>query len=145
MLVKEFDQIKIKFGKEPVEREGMSETGMNFSNPIIGERKPGSIGLPLPGLEVRIVDPMSFDDVEPGRTGEIWLKGPGITPGYWRKPEETQEAFVDGWFRTGDLGKVDEEGYYYITDRIKHIIISGGGKCFGQRGGNGDQPVRRGR
>jgi malonyl-CoA/methylmalonyl-CoA synthetase len=126
LLVKEFERIKRIFGKEPVEREGMSETGMNFSNPIRGERKPGSIGLPLPGLEVRIVDPTSLDDVVPGRTGEIWLKGPGISPGYWRKPEETQEAFVNGWFRTGDLGRVDEEGYYYITDRIKHIIISGG-------------------
>ena len=124
--VREFERIKRIFGKEPVEREGMSETGMNFSNPIRGERKPGSIGLPLPGLEVRIVDPASINDVEPGRTGEIWIKGPGISTGYWRKPEETQEAFADGWFRTGDLGKVDEVGYYYITDRIKHIIISGG-------------------
>ena len=126
LLVKEFERIKTVFGKEPVEREGMSETGMNFSNPIDGERKPGSIGLPLPGLRARIVDPKKFDNVGPGQTGEIWLKSPGISPGYWRKPKETQEAFVDGWFRTGDLGKVDEEGYYYITDRIKHIIISGG-------------------
>ena len=126
LLVKEFERIKTFFGKEPVEREGMSETGMNFSNPINGERKPGSIGLPLPGLKARIVDPDTFDDVVPGQTGEIWLKSPGISPGYWRKPKETQEAFVEGWFRTGDLGKVDEEGYYYITDRIKHIIISGG-------------------
>jgi malonyl-CoA/methylmalonyl-CoA synthetase len=124
--VREFERIKRIFGKVPVEREGMSETGMNFSNPISGECKPGSIGLPLPGLDVRIVDPASFDDVEPRQTGEIWLKGPGITPGYWRKPQETQEAFIDGWFRTGDLGRVDEDGYYYITDRIKHIIISGG-------------------
>jgi malonyl-CoA/methylmalonyl-CoA synthetase len=126
LLVKEFERIKTLFGKEPVEREGMSETGMNFSNPIDGQRKRGSIGLPLPGLKARIVDPGTFDDVVPGQTGEIWLKSPGISPGYWRKPKETQEAFVEGWFRTGDLGKVDEEGYYYITDRIKRIIISGG-------------------
>jgi malonyl-CoA/methylmalonyl-CoA synthetase len=126
LLVKEFERIKTFFGKEPVEREGMSETGMNFSNPIDGERKPGSIGLPLPGLKARIVDPATFDDVVAGQTGEIWLKSPCISRGYWRKPKETQEAFVDGWFRTGDLGKIDEEGYYYITDRIKHIIISGG-------------------
>jgi acyl-CoA synthetase (AMP-forming)/AMP-acid ligase II len=58
--------------------------------------------------------------------GEIWLKGPNITPGYWRKPKETKAAFANGWFRTGDLGRKDEEGYYYITDRLKHIIISGG-------------------
>ncbi len=124
--VREFERIRTIFGKTPVEREGMSETGMNFSNPLGGECKPGSIGLPLPGLEVRLVDPDSFQDVQQGQTGEIWLKGPGITPGYWQKPRETAEAFVDGWFRTGDLGKVDREGYYYLTDRIKHIIISGG-------------------
>jgi malonyl-CoA/methylmalonyl-CoA synthetase len=126
LLSKEFERIQRLFGHEPVEREGMSETGMNFSNPIKGERKPGSIGLPLPDLEVRIVDPATFDDVAPGNTGEIWLRGPGITPGYWRNPQETQKTFADGWFRTGDLGRVDSKGYYYITDRLKHIIISGG-------------------
>jgi malonyl-CoA/methylmalonyl-CoA synthetase len=126
LLPKEFNRIKRIFGHEPVEREGMSETGMNFSNPLKGQRKPGSIGIPLPGLEVRIVDPATCEDVAPGATGEIWLKGPGITSGYWRKPKESQETFVDGWFKTGDLGRLDEEGYYYITDRIKHIIISGG-------------------
>jgi malonyl-CoA/methylmalonyl-CoA synthetase len=122
----DFERIRNVLGKEPVEREGMSETGMNFSNPLRGKRKPGSIGLPLPGLAVRIVDPDSGVDVEPGQTGEIWLQGPGVTPGYWRKPEETGQAFMQGWFRTGDLGYVDEDGYYYLTDRIKHIIISGG-------------------
>jgi malonyl-CoA/methylmalonyl-CoA synthetase len=126
LLVKEFKRIENIFGQAPVEREGMSETGMNFSNPVNGERKPGSIGLPLPGLNVRIVDPASNQDVQSGQTGEIWLNGPGITAGYWRKPEETQEAFVNEWFRTGDLGRVDDAGYYYLTDRIKHIIISGG-------------------
>jgi malonyl-CoA/methylmalonyl-CoA synthetase len=126
LLPREFHRIKSLVGKEPVEREGMSETGMNFSNPIRGVRKPGSIGLPLPGLEVRIVHPETLKDVEMGETGEIWLKGPAVTPGYWRKPEETAKTFVDEWFRTGDLGNVDEDGYYYLTDRLKHIIISGG-------------------
>jgi len=126
LLDKDFKRMRQVFGKEPVEREGMSETGMNFSNPVRGYRKPGSIGLPLPGLGVRIVDAETLDDVEPGLTGEIWLKGSGITPGYWRKPGETAKAFVDGWFRTGDLGGVDNDGYYYLTDRIKNIIISGG-------------------
>jgi malonyl-CoA/methylmalonyl-CoA synthetase len=126
LLVKDFEKIKNTFGKEPVEREGMTETGMNFSNPLRAVRKPGSIGLPMPNLEVRIVDPETFLDVIPGQTGEIWLKGPSITPGYWRKPEETSKAFEKGWFKSGDLGKVDEDGYYYLTDRIKHIIISGG-------------------
>lgn len=126
LLVKEFERINAVFGREPVEREGMSETGMNFSNPLAGRRIPGSIGIPLPGLQVRIVDPDAFKDVDPGKTGELWLKSPAITPGYWRKPQETIDAFKDGWFRTGDLGRVDDNGYYYLTDRIKHIIISGG-------------------
>jgi malonyl-CoA/methylmalonyl-CoA synthetase len=126
LLPRDFDRIRGAFGKEPVEREGMSETGMNFSNPVRGARKPGSVGLPLPGLEVRIVDPGTFRDKPAGETGEIWLKGPGVFPGYWGKPEETAGSFRDGWFRTGDLGRVDEEGYYYLTDRIKHIVITGG-------------------
>ncbi|WDN89205.1 malonyl-CoA/methylmalonyl-CoA synthetase [Desulfosarcina sp. BuS5] len=123
---KDFERIKALFGQEPVEREGMSETGMNFSNPLHGTRKPGSIGLPMPGLEVRIVNLETFKDVSPGEEGEIWLKGPSITPGYWRKPDETAQAFEKGWFRTGDLGRIDKNGYYYLTDRCKHIIISGG-------------------
>ena len=126
LLVKEFERIAKVFGREPVEREGMTETGMNFSNPLSGRRIPGSIGLPLPGVQVRIVDPETFADLETGKVGELWLKSAAITPGYWGKPDETAETFKDGWFRTGDLGKMDEAGYYYLTDRIKHIIISGG-------------------
>ncbi len=126
LLPKDFGRIHKVFGREPLEREGMSETGMNFSNPFRGVRKPGSIGLPLPHVEVRIINPETFQDVKPGEVGEFWLKGPNVTPGYWRKPKETKAAFANGWFRTGDLGRKDEEGYYYITDRLKHIIISGG-------------------
>ena len=126
LLAQDFNRIQALFGKEPVEREGMSETGMNFSNPLHGKRKPGSIGIPLPALAVRIVNPATGEDVEPGQTGEIWLKGPAVTPGYWQKPEETARAFEQGWFKTGDLGNIDKDGYYYLTDRIKHIIISGG-------------------
>jgi malonyl-CoA/methylmalonyl-CoA synthetase len=126
LLARDFERIRNVFGKEPVEREGMTETGMNFSNPVRGVRKPGSIGVPLPGLEVRIVDPETLADVASGEVGEFWLRGPAVAPGYWRKPEETAKAFKGGWFRTGDLGRVDEEGYYFLTDRLKHIIISGG-------------------
>jgi len=126
LLTKDFECIKNTFGHEPVEREGMSETGMNFSNPVRGKRKPGSIGIPLPNVQVRIVDQNTFKDVSPGQVGEIWLKSPSITPGYWRKPAETAATFENGWFRTGDLGKTDNDGYYYLTDRIKHIIITGG-------------------
>ena len=126
LLVKEFERIVTVFGREPVEREGMSETGMNFSNPLFGKRIPGSIGRPLPGGQMRIVDPQTAADVAPGGIGELWLQSAAITSGYWRKPRETAEAFKDGWFCTGDLGKVDDDGYYYLTDRIKHIIITGG-------------------
>jgi malonyl-CoA/methylmalonyl-CoA synthetase len=126
LLAKDFERIHQIFGKEPVEREGMSETGMNFSNPLHGKRKPGSIGIPLPELKVRIIDPDTEMDTKPGQTGEFWLKGPAITPGYWRKPDETDKTFELDWFKTGDLGHIDKDGYYYLTDRIKHIIISGG-------------------
>ena len=126
LLEKDFVRIKQAFGNEPVEREGMSETLMNFSNPVRGPRKSGSIGLPLPFLQARIVDPDTFEDVSPGALGEIWLKSPAIMEGYWQNPGETERAFEDGWFRTGDLGRRDDDGYYYLTDRIKHIIISGG-------------------
>jgi len=126
LLPKDFGRIKEVFGKEPVEREGMSETGMNFSNPPQGIKKPGSIGIPLPNVEVRIVNPETLQDVESGKVGEIWLTGPNVSPGYWKRPLETETSFVNGWFRTGDLGKKDKDGYYYITDRLKHIIISGG-------------------
>jgi malonyl-CoA/methylmalonyl-CoA synthetase len=121
-----FARIQELFGQAPLEREGMSETGMNFSNPLHGRRVPGSIGLPLPGLQVRIVDPQTGGDVDDGQVGEIWLRGPSITPGYWRKPDETRKTFYGEWFRTGDLGCRDQQGYYYLTDRIKHIIITGG-------------------
>lgn len=126
LLVAEFERINQIFGSQPVEREGMSETGMNFSNPLSGDRKPGSIGIPLPGVTVRIVDPETTMDAAPGQIGELWLKSHSITPGYWCKPKETEETFQDGWFKTGDLGRVDKDGYYYLTDRIKHIIITGG-------------------
>ena len=124
--IKAFQGIKQAFGKEPVEREGMSETGMNFSNPLHNEKKPGSIGITLPGLEVKIVDPEFSLEVEPGQIGEFWLKSDSISPGYWRKPEETAKTFEQGWFKTGDLGKKDPDGYYYLTDRLKNIIITGG-------------------
>ena len=123
---KDFKRITQTFGKEPVEREGMSETGMNFSNPLNKEKKPGSIGLSLPGIQVRIVDPETLLDVEPGKTGEFWLKSDSIASCYWKKPVETANAFEQGWFRTGDLGKKDKHGYYYLTDRLKNIIITGG-------------------
>jgi malonyl-CoA/methylmalonyl-CoA synthetase len=99
----------------------MTETNMNTSNPYDDDREPGSVGLPLPGVEVRIADA----DPETG-IGMIELKGPNVFAGYWRAPEKTRESFRDGWFVTGDLGRVDERGYVYIVGRGKDLIISGG-------------------
>lgn len=102
------------YGHTILERYGMSETLMNISNPYVGERRPGSVGLPLPGVSARIVQ------------DELWLRGPNVFPGYWRKPEATAAAFQDGWFRTGDLAVCDADGYYTLKGRRSDLIISGG-------------------
>ena len=93
----------------------------------MGERRAGSVGVPFEGVDVRIADPKSNVPLEKGETGEIQLRGPNVTKGYWRNREATAEAFTpDGWFRTGDLGYVDNDGYYFISGRAKELIISGG-------------------
>jgi malonyl-CoA/methylmalonyl-CoA synthetase len=102
------------FGHTILERYGMSETLMNIGNPYHGERRPGTVGFPFPGISARIVD------------GEVQLRGPNIFAGYWRRPEATRDAFVDGWFRTGDVATVSEDGYYTLCGRKSDLIISGG-------------------
>jgi long-chain acyl-CoA synthetase len=92
--------------------------------------RPDSVGRPLPVIEVRIVDPDGGGDVGVGSTGEVWIKGPHIMPGYWNKPEATAESITDGWLHTGDLGHVDEDGFLYITDRAKDMIIRGGENVY---------------
>jgi malonyl-CoA/methylmalonyl-CoA synthetase len=104
-------------GQQILERYGMTETLMNVSNPYDGERRVGSVGLPLPGVDLRLSD---------GEEGEIQLRGPNIFAGYWERPEATAESFTDGWFRTGDLGRLDADGYLRIVGRSKELIISGG-------------------
>lgn len=94
-------------------------------NPIDGKRKPGSIGLPIPEVQMKIVDD-SDNDLRPNQIGEIAVKGPNVMKGYWNLPEETAKVLKGGWFHTGDIGMVDEEGYFYITDRKKDMIIVGG-------------------
>jgi malonyl-CoA/methylmalonyl-CoA synthetase len=103
----------------------MSETLMNASNPYDGERRPGSVGLPLPGISIRIVDGTATD-VATGAVGEILVRGPNVFAGYWRQPDATAAAFADGWFRTGDLGARSADGYITLRGRRTDVIISGG-------------------
>ena len=116
-----------KFGCMILEGYGLSETSpvASFNHPD-RERKPGSIGTPIEGVQMRLVD-NAGQTVPDGEIGEIAIKGHNVMKGYWNKPEATPaEAISDGWFRTGDMAKVDSDGYYYIVDRKKDLIIRGG-------------------
>ena len=117
-----------KTGSTIVEGFGMTESSpVTHINPFIGERKLGSIGLPISDTECRIVDLNDGETNMPlGESGELLLKGPQVMKGYWNKPEATAETLTDGWLHTGDIGKMDEDGYFYIVDRKKDMIISGG-------------------
>lgn len=119
------EEFREKFGHTILERYGMSENLMDISNPYMGERRPGSVGLPLPGVSVRLLD-ASGQEVEDGETGEVYLKGPNVFAGYWRREEATRAAFVDGYFRTGDLAVRSADGYYTLSGRKSDLIISGG-------------------
>ena len=120
-----FDAFRERFGHTILERYGMSETLMNISNPYAGERRPGSVGLPLPGVSTRIVTP-ELADVEAGEIGELLVRGPNVFSGYWGRPDATAAAFVDGWFRTGDLAERSADGYFTLRGRRTDLIISGG-------------------
>ena len=110
-----------------LERYGMTETSMIASNPYDGERRPGTVGFALPGVSVRIADPVSGAPVPAGGVGVIEVKGPNVFAGYWRMPEKTAQEFrADGFFITGDVGLVDADGYLHIVGRAKDLIISGG-------------------
>jgi long-chain acyl-CoA synthetase len=114
------------FGCMILEGYGLSETSpvASFNHPD-KVRKPGSIGTPILGVEMRVVD-ADGADVPVGEIGEIAIRGHNIMKGYWQRPEATAEAIPDGWFRSGDLAKVDEDGYFFIVDRKKDMIIRGG-------------------
>jgi long-chain acyl-CoA synthetase len=127
MPVEVLRQFEDAFGCIVLEGYGLSETSpvASFNHPD-RERKPGSIGTPINGVQMRVVDPDGAE-VAQGETGEIAIRGHNIMKSYWNKPEATAEAIdADGWFRTGDIGRVDEDGYYYIVDRKKDLIIRGG-------------------
>jgi long-chain acyl-CoA synthetase len=115
-----------KFGCKILEGYGLSETSpvASFNHPD-RERKVGSIGTPVAGVEMRVVDE-DGGDVPEGEVGEIAIKGPNVMKGYWRKDDATAEAIKDGWFHTGDMAKVDEDGFFFIVDRKKELIIRGG-------------------
>jgi malonyl-CoA/methylmalonyl-CoA synthetase len=120
-----FDTVRRRFGHEILERYGMTETLMTLSNPCAGERRPGTVGFPLPGVAVRLLDDEGRP-VPPGTLGEIHVKGPSVFAGYWRRPEATEAAFTDGYFRTGDLAERSADGYYRLRARRSDVIISGG-------------------
>jgi acyl-CoA synthetase (AMP-forming)/AMP-acid ligase II len=113
-------------GHRILERYGMTETLITLGNPYDGERRPGSVGLPLPGCAVRVVDDAGHD-VPPGEPGELWVRGPGLMQGYWDREQETSDAFTDGWFRTGDVAVADPDGYLRIVGRRSTDIIKSGG------------------
>ncbi|GAA3696092.1 long-chain fatty acid--CoA ligase [Arthrobacter ginkgonis] len=92
--------------------------------------KAGSCGMPMPHTQVRIVDPETGKEAAAGEPGEMWVKGPNVTPGYWQDPVSTAAAFTDGWFRTGDIGYQDPDGFFYIVDRLKDMIITGGENVY---------------
>ena len=114
-------------GHAVLERYGMTETNMNTSNPYDGDRVPGAVGFPLPGVSVRVTDPETGKELARDTIGMIEVKGPNVFKGYWRMPEKTKEELrADGFFITGDLGKIDERGYVHIIGRGKDLVISGG-------------------
>ena len=109
-----FDRFRERFGHAILERYGMTETFMNLSNPYDGERRPGTVGFPLPGVSVRIVE------------SELRIRGPNVFAGYWRNDAATAAAFDEGWFKTGDIAAVSDDGYYTLLGRKSEVIISGG-------------------
>ncbi|MBB4953353.1 malonyl-CoA/methylmalonyl-CoA synthetase [Agrobacterium vitis] len=127
LLAETHRQFETMTGHRILERYGMTETNMNTSNPYDGDRVAGTVGFPLPGVSLRVTEPESGKPVADGETGMIEVKGPNVFQGYWRMPEKTQSEFrADGFFITGDLGKVDERGYVHIVGRGKDLVISGG-------------------
>ncbi len=126
LLPETFDEFRQRTGHTILERYGMTETGMNTSNPLDGERIAGTVGPPLPGVSVRVVD-AEGRPCGAGEVGGIEVRGPNVFAGYWRMPDKTREEFTaDGYFRTGDVGELLPNGYLRIVGRAKDLIITGG-------------------
>ncbi|WP_146346633.1 malonate--CoA ligase [Phaeobacter marinintestinus] len=127
LLAETHVQFETLTGHRILERYGMTETNMNTSNPYDGDRRAGTVGLPLPGVELKITDPDTGKTLPTGEIGQIEVRGPNVFKGYWQMPEKTAaELRADGFFITGDLGKTDHDGYVQIVGRNKDLIISGG-------------------
>ncbi|MFW9937584.1 MAG: long-chain fatty acid--CoA ligase [Candidatus Thorarchaeota archaeon] len=128
-VLKEFEE---RTGGIILEGYGMTESSpVTHTNPFIGKRKVGSVGMPIPDTEVRIVDISDYTKILPlGEAGEIIIKGPQVMKGYWNKPEATEDQIKDRWLLTGDIGKMDEDGYFYIVDRKKDMINVSGFKVY---------------
>ena len=125
LLVDTHEQWEARTGHRILERYGMTETNMNTSNPYEGERRAGTVGFALPGVEVRITE--NGAEVPKGEIGVLEVRGPNVFQGYWQMPEKTAEELrPDGWFITGDLARQDEDGYYQIVGRQKDLVITGG-------------------
>lgn len=126
LLAETFDEFQRRTGHAILERYGMTETSMNSSNPLQGERRPGTVGLPLPGVELRVVGG-NGKVLPPGATGDLQVRGSNVFQGYWRMPEKTAEDFTaDGFFNTGDKATISADGYVSIVGRSKDMIICGG-------------------
>lgn len=127
LLAETHERFEDRTGHRILERYGMTETNMNTSNPYDGERRAGTVGFPLPGVELKVTDPESGEALPLGEIGMIEVRGPNVFEGYWQMPEKTAaELREDGYFITGDLGRVDADGYVHIVGRGKDLIISGG-------------------
>jgi malonyl-CoA/methylmalonyl-CoA synthetase len=127
LLAETHREFEAKTGQRILERYGMTETTMNSSNPYDGDRRAGTVGFPLPNIELRVVDPETGDELPKGDIGSLEVRGPNVFQGYWRMPEKTAEDFRDdGFFITGDIAKFDEDGYITIIGRSKDLVISGG-------------------
>jgi len=119
-------EFRERTGHAILERYGMTETNMTISNPYAGERIAGTVGIPMPGVSIRIADPESGAEMPRGAVGVIEIAGPNVFQGYWRNPEKTAAEFRDGYFISGDLALMDARGYVSIVGRAKDLIISGG-------------------
>jgi malonyl-CoA/methylmalonyl-CoA synthetase len=129
--VRDHERIAAATGQRVVERYGMTETLMNTSVRADGDRRPGAVGVPLPGVEVRLVDDHGVTLDDTGAVGEIQVRGPNLFTEYLNRPDATAEAFADGWFRTGDVGTRDADGYFRIVGRKATDIIKSGGYKIG--------------